>query len=311
MKRGVAIVLRLGVSVAMLAAVLVLTDGAAALARLADADIVWLIAAGALLSVQTVLMAARWRLTAGRLGLHIGWDVAIGEYYLAQLVNMTLPGGVVGDVARTARSRHDAGLAPAIHAVMIERLAGQIAMFTVLLAGLCGAMLVPSGITVPSVFATVALTGLATVAAGLIAMAVWPRWRPDGVTADFAVSLRRALFARDVAWKQVLLALAIVALNLAAFAAAARATGTVLGFAACVILIPLILTAMTIPFAVGGWGWREGAAAALFPLADATGEAGVAAGLAFGLVMLIASVPGALWPMVGVSALPPVRSRPS
>jgi hypothetical protein len=55
---------------------------------------------------------------------------------------------------------------------------------------------------------------------------------------------------------------------------------------------------MLMPLSVGGWGWREAAAAALFPLAEASAGAGVAAGLAYGAVLLVASLPGLAWPFV-------------
>lgn len=42
----------------------------------------------------------------------------------------------------------------------------------------------------------------------------------------------------------------------------------------------------------GGWGWREGAAAALFPLIGATPSAGIATGVAYGAMMMIAAIPG-------------------
>jgi uncharacterized membrane protein YbhN (UPF0104 family) len=90
-----------------------------------------------------------------------------------------------------------------------------------------------------------------------------------------------------------------VACNLAAFAFCARATGTSLGPLATVAIVPLILTAMLLPLSVGGWGWREGAAAALFPVAGFGAGAGLAASVAFGIVILIAAAPGALWPMMG------------
>ena len=81
---------------------------------------------------QTVLSAMRWRLTARQLGQTIPLTRAIGEYYLAQVVNQSLPGGVVGDAGRAVRARHQAGLRRAGAAVAIERLAGQVALFLVL-----------------------------------------------------------------------------------------------------------------------------------------------------------------------------------
>jgi hypothetical protein len=51
---------------------------------------------------------------------------------------------------------------------------------------------------------------------------------------------------------------------------------------------------MLIPLTISGWGVREGAAAALFPLAGTTASEGFAASVAFGLVLLVAVLPGLL-----------------
>lgn len=98
---------------------------------------------------------------------------------------------------------------------------------------------------------------------------------------------------------QLLLSAAIVTLNLVAFAAVARATGTSMTPEAALTLIPLIL------LSIAGWGWCEGAAAALFPLAGAAPEAGLAASAVYGALMLAAAVPGAFW-LARPAALPPV-----
>lgn len=282
--------LRIAVSAGLVAFVLSRIDAAEVGHRLAGANPVWLLAAIALLSAQTILMALRWRLTAARLGLRIGLGQAIGEYYLGQLVNVTLPGGVIGDAARAVRSRARAGLGTAAHAVMVERLAGQVAMAAVTLLGFGIALAVPGGIAWPG------WTGAAWAAAfGLIALAVSMAAhlaRSRGIVRSFAASFRAAILDGQVLPRQIVLSLTIIALNLAAFAACARATGTVLSVEAIATVIPLILTAMLVPLSVAGLGWREGAAASLFPLAGAAPDAGAAAGLAFGLVLVVASLPG-------------------
>ena len=51
---------------------------------------------------------------------------------------------------------------------------------------------------------------------------------------------------------------------------------------------------MLVPVTVSGWGLREGVAVALFPVAGASGSAGLAASIAFGLVFLAAVLPGIL-----------------
>ncbi len=105
-------------------------------------------------------------------------------------------------------------------------------------------------------------------------------------------SMSTALVRKGAWMEQVPLAFVIVGLNLTSFSLCALATGTALSLESIVVLVPLILCAMLIPATVAGWGFREGAAAALFPLAGATATAGFAASLAFGLVILAASLPG-------------------
>jgi hypothetical protein len=86
-------------------------------------------------------------------------------------------------------------------------------------------------------------------------------------------------------------------LQLAAFAFCARAVGVDLGLAEAAALVPLILFTMLIPISMSGWGLREGAAAALLPLAGATASGGLAASVAFGLTFVASVLPGfmVLW----------------
>ncbi|MGO4909279.1 YbhN family protein [Pseudorhodobacter sp. W20_MBD10_FR17] len=271
-------VLRLGMAVALLIFVWNIADGPAAVARLQDADWRWLLAAAIAVNMQTVLSAWRWCVTAGALGQRIGMAQAVGEYYLSQLINQTVPGGVLGDAARAVRARHSADMLRSGQAVVIERFAGQLAMAAVLLPAL--------------VWAGRGLWALGLVAVGaalLIALKGVPRLRA------IQKPLWQALFGPHVRGAQTALGLAIVACNLAGFAFCAHAIGVSLPLTAVLTLIPLILTAMLVPFSIAGWGWREGAAAALFPLAGAAPEAGVAASAAFGAVLLASALPGLAW----------------
>lgn len=270
--------IRLGVALILLACVWKIADGPAALARMREAEWRWLFAAAIAVNLQTVLSAWRWSVTAGALGQRIGIAQAVGEYYLAQLVNQTVPGGVVGDAARAVRARHSADILRSGQAVVIERFAGQLAMAAVLLPAL--------------VWAGHGFWAMGVIAAGAVLLLVLgrvPQLR------SIQKPLWVALLAPRMRRIQIGLGLAIVACNLAAFAFCAHAIGVSLPLTAVLTLIPLILTAMLVPFSVAGWGWREGAAAALFPIVGAAPEAGVAASAAFGAVLLASALPGLVW----------------
>lgn len=77
-----------------------------------------LAAALAITAVTTVCCAWRWQRVAGGLGVEVPLRTAVGAYYRSQLLNATLPGGVVGDLHRGVRH----GLGP----VAAERTAGQV-----------------------------------------------------------------------------------------------------------------------------------------------------------------------------------------
>jgi glycosyltransferase 2 family protein len=284
--------LRLAVPLILIGVIWGFVDSEDTIARLRAAEVGWLIVAVLAANVQTVLSAVRWRLVARTLGVPLALGQSVREYYVSQLVNQTVPGGVVGDATRAVRSRHGTTLMRAGQAVVIERMLGQLALMAVTLTGFAVALSFPGGIGWPeragwAVAVLVAGLGVLVLArARLGALPVI--WRMVPV-------LRATVLAPGVWQRQMALGLCIVACNLAIFAFCARATGTELPIEAVVTLVPLILAAMLLPIGVGGWGWREGAAAGLFPLIGAGAGAGLAASLAFGLVLLFSSLPGALW----------------
>ena len=98
---------------------------------------------------------------------------------------------------------------------------------------------------------------------------------------------------------QLVMSIALVVLLIVMFAAAGRAAGIALAPVALVEVVPLLLAAMMIPWAFGGWGAREACSAFLFGLAGKTAEDGVAVSVAFGVLNLVAATPGLVvlcWP---------------
>jgi uncharacterized membrane protein YbhN (UPF0104 family) len=271
-------------------------DGREAARLLAGAEVSWLAAAVAALTLQTILSALRWRLTASRLGIEVSARTAIREYYLSQVINQSLPGGMIGDAGRAVRSRAQAGLARAGLAVVLERFAGQLAMFVVLATAFLFTLAAPGGLEWPRWVAVPVMIAIACAAAapGL----VWLAARLPGAVGRAVSSARdvmiTALVANGALVRQVLLSCGTAACNLAAFAFCARAIGIDLPLAAIAALVPLVLFAMLIPLSVSGWGLREGAASALLPIAGTTAAEGFATSVAFGLTFIVAVLPGVL-----------------
>ncbi|SEK39809.1 Uncharacterized membrane protein YbhN, UPF0104 family [Roseovarius nanhaiticus] len=272
-------------------------DGAEAARSLAGADPLWLCAALAALTLQTALSALRWRLTAAQLGIRLGLGAALREYYLGQALNLSLPGGVVGDAGRAVRARQQAGLLASGQAVVFERLAGQAGLFVITAGAFAVTLAAPGGLEWPARLippvAIFILIGLClplvlyvlTQVPGRIGAGARSVWH----------GMQRAVLARGVILPQTLLSLGTALSNLAAFAFCALAVGHGLPLAAVLAFVPLILLTMLIPLTISGWGLREGAAAALFPLAGGAASGGLAASVAFGLMMIVAALPGLIF----------------
>ncbi|HEY5878738.1 MAG TPA: lysylphosphatidylglycerol synthase domain-containing protein, partial [Nakamurella sp.] len=104
--------------------------------------------------------------------------------------------------------------------------------------------------------------------------------------------LRTGVLARS-AWPQIVVASVVVALGHAVtFVIAARLVGVAASPPELVPVAMVVLAAMLVPVNVGGWGPRESVAAAVFGAAGWGSAAGVAAATAFGVLTLIATLPG-------------------
>lgn len=301
------IALRWLVSLAVLAALLWWLEPGRIAAELSDIQISWLLLALLSATVPTVLSAWRWRFTAARLSLRLSWRTAIGDYYLAGFVNQVLPGGVIGDAWRAQRHAQSSGRrGPAWRAVILERASGQLVVM--LMAVLSVLLYPPWREAISANLGPLGGTGRQGLALSLplllavIAYATRQRWQPW--LKVFGRDIGRALLARRV-WPFQLLSSSVIVLSyLLVFALAARGIGLDMPVPGLMLLALPVLLAMLIPLSVAGWGFREGAAAGVWLLSGLPPEQGVAVSVAYGLIVLLASLPGTLVLAVRPSARP-------
>jgi uncharacterized membrane protein YbhN (UPF0104 family) len=250
-----------------------------------------LAAASGLGALTTVCCAWRWRIVARGLGIDLPLTSAVAAYYRSLFLNVTLPGGVVGDVHRgISHGRDTSDVGRGLRAVAWERSAGQVVQvvltFAVLLA-------VPS--PVQGIAPLVALALLAAGAAVALAFRVRPAIGPSRwarLRRAAARDVRDGLLARR-AWPAIALASAlVVAGHAVTFVIAARTAGATAPPSRMLPLALLVLLAAALPN-VGGWGPREGVAAWVFAAAGLGASLGVATAVVYGVMVFVATVPGA------------------
>src|SRR3954465_10851040 len=233
------------------------------------------LAAGAgLVLVTTVCSAWRWKIVAGGLGVDLSLSAAVAAYYRAVFLNVTLPGGVVGDVHRAVSHGRDVSdVGRALRAVAWERGAGQVVQVVLTVVVL---------LALPSpVHSFMPLVAIAVVVA-MFAVVLVAQALPD---------IRDGLLSRRV-WLGVALASAVVACgHTLTFLIAARTAGTTAPLSRVLPLALLVMAVMVLPN-IGGWGPREGAAAWVFGAAGLGAQRGVATAVVYGVMVFVACLPG-------------------
>jgi glycosyltransferase 2 family protein len=246
-----------------------------------------LLAAGAIGLLTTVCCAWRWTTVSRGLGVDLPLPAAVAAYYRSVFLNLSVPGGVVGDVHRGVRHGRDVqDVGRGLRIVAWERSAGQVVQAVLTIVVL---LVLPSPVRS---FMPLVVVALVVTVVGVVAIdrtRVWAGRLRNAVAADIRAGLlqRRALPAVAIASAVVVLGHAVT------FLVAARIAGVSAPLLELLPLALLAMLAMVLP-SVAGWGPREGATAWVFGAAGLGADRGVATAVAYGVMVLAASLPGAL-----------------
>lgn len=256
-----------------------------------------LLAVAAIFFLTTLCSAWRWTIVSRGLGVPLSLPAAVASYYRAVFLNLVLPAGVAGDVHRgVAHGREVDDVGRAMRAVVWERTAGQAVQIVLAITVL---LVLPSparssmpfvAVAAVAVVVGVVLVGRVTVKGG---RSRWTRVR-NAIVAD----VRNGVLRRNALPAVVFASAVVFAGHAATFLVAARTVGVDAPLSRLLPLALLALLAMVLP-SIGGWGPREGVTAWVFAAAGLGADRGAATAVAYGVLVLAASLPGAVVLVVG------------
>jgi len=267
--------------------------------RLVDGwSLMW---ACAISGITTVCCAWRWHLVSRGLGVPVPLASGVAAYYRSQFLNLTTPGGVAGDVHRAVRHGREVGdVGRSARAVVWERSAGQVVQVVLTVVVL---LVAPSPVHDAARWLAVALAVAALVGVVVGRAMVRTGTRADGRDRHSLLARTSVALVADVrdgllaarAWPGVVLASVVVVVgHTTTFLVAARTAGSSRPWTELVPLALLVLAAMALPLSLGGWGPREGVAAWAFAAAGLGAALGVTTAVVYGVLVLVASLPGAV-----------------
>ena len=256
-----------------------------------------LLAVAGIFFVTTLCSAWRWTIVSRGLGVRLSLPAAVAAYYRAVFLNLVLPAGVAGDVHRgVSHGRKVNDVGRAMRAVVWERTAGQLVQVAL---AICVLLVMPS--PVRSAMPLVAVAAV-TVVLGLVCVGRvrvrGGRSRSTRIWNVVVTDIRNGVLRRSALPAVVVASTLVFIGHAATFVVAARTVGVDAPLSRLMPLALLALLAMVLP-SIGGWGPREGATAWVFAAAGLGANRGAATAVAYGVLVLVASLPGAVVLVVG------------
>lgn len=297
-RRG--LLLRVGITVALIAVVMWRLDWETLAAKFAAFDPAWTTLAFVTVFAAVALSAWKWGLILRWRGHALPYVRLLRHYFVGLFFNNVLPTTVGGDAVRAWETTRDTREVPeAIGSVVTERLiAGAALGFTALL-GLPFVETSPRLLLLVSIFliidlALVALFLLPRVAEAIVAGLLPPRLSGlreavAGTVGVVRASLRTPRLFVKVALLSIAFQILVAAVNACIF----NAMGVSVSLAQCVILTPMIFTVTMLPISLSGLGVREAAYWYFFSQVGVGQVDAVVASLAFFVIVGISSLPGA------------------
>lgn len=288
-------------------------DLAGAAESLSKIDPLYTAAAGVCALVQLWLASLRFVVVARLAGSRLKPAEATRMTFIGGFFGQAFATFVSGDAVRIwLLARSGAGYRVAGNAVLLDRVFGIAALVVLIALGLPALLdILPAAEMRAS--ATVVTAGFAALIGGFILLGCLidpTRRRNLAVTTklpwllDVAGAARHVIAAPAAAALAFLLGLAVQLLSVAGIYLLFRGMGISVFAANCLLFIPFVMLIAMLPLSFAGWGLREGAMVVAFGLVGVAGDTTLAVSIAFGLILLITSLPGLLLWLSGGGALP-------
>jgi uncharacterized membrane protein YbhN (UPF0104 family) len=301
MKRYLGFIVKLAVSVALIAYMATTFDLGDAAQRIAEADLSWIAAAAVLFFILFANNALRWEIVIRAIGSRLGFWAALRMIYIAAFFNQALPSTIGGDAARMVLSRRAGlSLANAVNSVMLERVVAVLGLILLVVATQPFLLERIGDNPAKYVFPLLAAAGVGGICFLMMLDRMPERWRKWSLVrglAQLAADAKSLFLHPGYAGGAILLGVIGQLMISAMFYTLAQGLNLDrVDLLDCIVLIPPVILITTIPISIAGWGLREGAMVTMFAFVGvAQGDAFVLS-ILFGVVSLVLSLPaGLVW----------------
>ncbi len=299
MRQKLALVVKVGVSAALLYFVLRKVDLASVGNRLHDINFIWLAAALGVLTVQMLLNAFRWRLIAELCSIFVTFRRTFRFIMIGIFFNQALPSSIGGDAVRAwLLVRDGASWASSTYSVLIDRIVGLFALAVFVVGSLAWAFVL---IINPAARLTLLIIGFGAIA-GIVAFTLLRHLRDTALTRWSVIRhlVQLSTLAGDTLLSLkagpivIILSLCIQFLTVLSAWCLGKAAQAPLEFLQALVLIPPVMLISTLPVSIAGWGVRETALVLAFGYAGLSQTDGLIVSLLLGALMVAIGIAGGI-----------------
>jgi uncharacterized membrane protein YbhN (UPF0104 family) len=265
-------------------------------------DFTWAVLATLVVAVEIPLVALRWRDVLNTLSppLYALMPArsAIAIMSIGVFFGQVLP-SVAGDAIRVwLLARLGATWRLGVTSVVIDRGVGLLALFVIGFFTL----LFPSALTalgghrmvILAVFGSVLVAAFLGIILVPVIAPILERWGVTRMIGRFAVAVYQVLAGSWRSLRICGLALAVHLLTILSVCLLGRAHGLALSTVDAAVLFTIMVGISVLPISIGGWGLREVAVMLLLQSHGIASEQALFFSVSFGLILIVASLPGAI-----------------
>lgn len=298
LKSALIIIIKIVTSLASIAFITHTVDWVTMWRFLFQAQMYWIYLALLIFWVAQIFSALRCKYIIRVLEGKISLQMSLKAHFVGLWFNQILPTSLGGDVVKISILKRYIGLSVALRSSLLDRISGF--MFLLLIVSLTLSFYFDIFSQQPEIPLTLGVFSIASLA-GIVSFSWISHNLQKSRTLNPTIQKLIQIFAdiarfrfRDVFWQQFWTS-AIVHLNgIIAYSLLGLALGLDIDFLLFFLIVPLIFLIALLPISFAGWGLREAGAIWLFGMVGVTSEIALAMSILFGLLLIVAALPGLL-----------------
>ncbi|WPD24349.1 MAG: lysylphosphatidylglycerol synthase transmembrane domain-containing protein [Candidatus Electrothrix scaldis] len=242
--------------------------------------------------------AYRWQLIVSRLGFNASFVFYWGTYFKGAFLNQGLPTSIGGDGARIYDCAKVTGSTEdAFFGVFIDRVIGLAGLLLLNVGALLvNSYLLPRRIYYPLLFILIVLATCLLLLFFLRKFSFFTVGKYLGFLGRLSERYFQVYSSLPALVSQLSLSILIHLFSMGSFFFIGQGVGLDFSLQVYLVLVPPVILLTLLPISLAGWGLREGAMVAFFLLIGAEKSQVLTLSLLYGIVTLVASLPGlAIW----------------